>query len=237
MSGGYIYIGATSPNNYSLSPNTISGAPVGIEVTKHAGASIVGNTIQRHATSGIVVDSASQADIAGNAIKRQTAPPLPARENSVVRLSDRPGPLYGPLNRTNTGWAKTIGPAVYCNAGACVTGFMDDKIGFAHFSSDESCIHSTWTNAVFMVGTWRVISIELSRQVCRFSGAFYANGYGQAGTVAFTWNQSKHVLTVRTLDGKIVSGTLLVGAGDFVMWECTGTLVTGEGNIRLLRQS
>ena len=175
VGGGYIFIGATSPNDSTYSPNTINGAPVGIQVTEHGGASIVGNKV--YATNiGIVVDSDSQADIAGNTMQGKLDP-ISVTENSVVRLSDRPGPLYGPLNKGIL--TRNSSAAVSCGSGACLTGLVDGKMGFSRTNSDQSFIHRTWTNTDYMVGTWNATGTNVPDLPVKW--AFYANGYGQAG--------------------------------------------------------
>jgi hypothetical protein len=230
VGGGYIFIGANSPNDLTYSPNSISGAPVGVQVTERAGASIVGNKIYATNT-GIVVDSASQADIAGNTIQGRLDP-VSVTENSVVRLSNRPGPLYGPLNKALL--PRNSSAAVSCGTGACVTGLVDGKMGFSRINSDQSCIHRTWTNTDYMVGTWKVIEASVSNLPVQWT--FYANGYGQAGSIGFTWDQSKGALTLTMSGGKFGVGELLPGVAKNVTWKLSGTIVNGEGTIQFVRQ-
>jgi hypothetical protein len=146
--GAYLLLGASTPSDVTSSPNTIMNCPIGVMVTSHSGAGILGNTITSCKTAGVQVDSSSQADLAGNTIDSCTNA-ISVSENSSIRLSDRPSsilPLWGLLNKTDA-TAKNTGPAILCTTGGAVRGYEGALTGSTPVSADSTCIQNLKTNS------------------------------------------------------------------------------------------
>ncbi len=237
VGGGYATIGTNNPKNAAPSPNTIINCPVGVQVTVHSGAGIVGNTIKSCKTAGIVVDSASQADIAGNTIDG-CGNAISVSENSSIRLSDRPYqtfPMWGSLNKTDA-TLKNTGAAILCSTGGCIRGYAGGLLGSTLISADTTCIQNFKTNSSQLVGSWALVSTNISNAPKKYT--FYPDGAGLTDTDSFMWSGTATTLSLTTKIGKTASGALTWGAGYATLkWTITsGTLVPVGSWITMKRQ-
>ncbi|HYA40595.1 MAG TPA: right-handed parallel beta-helix repeat-containing protein [Syntrophobacteraceae bacterium] len=222
VGGAYAFIGAQSPTDAAPLPNTITGNPIGILVTAHSGASIVGNTIKSGSVAGIVLDSLSQADIAGNTID-SFVNAISLSENSVIRLSDRPWlPIFGPLNTTDAD-AKNSGAAILCASGGVVSGYEGGLLGATAYSGDATCINNLMTNSSPLVGNWNVTSHSNNMKSPPTQVDFYAVGTGwdNSGGSVWRWTATPTTLTIKS-SKHTMQGSLTWTGNNKVKWVFTG---------------